>query len=88
MSKERERPVILKLSQFQFGSETSAGMVEFVVYTENGSKNRSGSYKDRSEAKEVKHFANKLLGERCVVHLLKLYYSKLPDDVRNDERFY
>ena len=30
---------MLKLSQFQFGTETSAGMVEFVVYTENGSKN-------------------------------------------------
>ena len=37
----------------------------------------------------MNHFANKLLGKRCVVYLLKLYYSKLPDDVRNgDERFY
>lgn len=60
---------LLKLSQFQFGIEDSK---EFVVYTENGAKNRSGSYKDHSEAKQVKHFANERLGERCVVYLLKL----------------
>ena len=41
-------------------------MVEFVVYTENGSKNGSGSYKDHSEAKQVKHFVNKSLGIRCI----------------------
>ena len=75
---------MLKLSQFQFGTER---IFEFVVYTENGSKNRSGSYKDRSEAKVVKHFANKRLGERCVVYLLKLYYSQLPEH-NGDERFY
>ena len=75
---------MLKLSQFQFGTER---MFEFVVYTENGSKNRSGSYKDCSEAKVVKHFANKTLGERCVLYLLKLYYSKLPEH-NGDERFY
>ena len=47
---------MLKLSQFQL--EVSAGMVESVVYTETGSRNRSGSYKDHSEAKQVKHFVN------------------------------
>ena len=57
------------------------------MYTENGAKNRSGSYKDQSEAKRVKHFSNKSLGERCVIYLLKLYISKLPDDISN-ERFY
>lgn len=72
------------MSQFQFGKE---GSKEFVVYTENGAKNRSGSYKDHSEAKQVKHFTNESLGERCVVYLLKLYISKLPDDIGN-ERFY
>ena len=27
----------------------------------------------------MKHFVNKLLGKRCIVYLLKLYYSELPD---------
>ena len=75
--REERKHDMLKLSQFRL--ETSAGMVESVVYTENGSRNWSGSYKGRSEAKQVKHFVNKSLGTRCSVYLLKLYYSKLPD---------
>ena len=75
---------MLKLSQIQFSTEVSASTKEYVMYTENGSKNRSRSYKDRSEAKEVKHFANTPLGERCVVFLLKLYYSKLPEDIEKN----
>ena len=59
---------MLKWSSFQFGIE---GSKQFVMYTENGAKNQSGSYKDHSEAKQVKHFANESLGERCVVYLLK-----------------
>ena len=27
----------------------------------------------------MKHFVNKSLGKRCIVYLLKLYYSELPD---------
>ena len=27
----------------------------------------------------MKHFVNKFMGKRCIVYLLKLYYSKLPD---------
>ena len=27
----------------------------------------------------MKHFVNKSLRKRCIVYLLKLYYSKLPD---------
>lgn len=34
----------LKVSQFDFGSDQDG---EFVVYTENGSKNHCGSYKDK-----------------------------------------
>lgn len=84
---------MLKLKQFKFGTEGSAcaeRKVDFVVYTENGSKNRSGSYKDRGEAKEVKHFANERLGERCAVYLLKLYFSKLSMDIveNGDEKLY
>ena len=51
-------------------------MVESVVYTEIGSRNRSGNYKD---CKQVKHFVNKSMGKRYIVYLLKLYYIKLPD---------
>ena len=35
----------LKISQFKFGFEDGK---EFLEYTENCSKNRSGSYKDKS----------------------------------------
>ena len=28
----------------------------------------------------MKHFVNKSLGKRCIVYLLKLYYSELPDE--------
>ena len=27
----------------------------------------------------MEHFVNKLLGKRCIVYSLKLYYSELPD---------
>ena len=31
----------------------------------------------------MKHFVNKSLGKRCIVYLLKLYYSELPDVERD-----
>ena len=69
----------LKFSQFSFG-EDSGG--EYVVYTENGSKNRSGSYKDKAcENKVVKHYADSELGEHCYVHILKFYFKKVPPKV-------
>ena len=39
----------LKLCQFEFGDD-------YVEYTENGSKNRSGSYKDKRQNKVVRHY--------------------------------
>ena len=75
----------LKLSQFQFASEEVEGkMLECVVYTENGSKNRSGSYKDKAANKVVCHYAEPALKERCYVFLLKKYFSVLPKEVVED----
>ena len=55
---------MVKLSHFKFGSEEIKGeKEEFVVYTENGSKNHSGSYK--SDNKVVTHYANRDLQKRC-----------------------
>ncbi len=72
----------LKLSQFKFVCEEVRGEErEYVVYTENGSKNRSGSCKDKTPNKVVRHFAEPDLGERCYVSLLKKYYSVLPKEV-------
>ena len=34
---------------------SSVRIGEFFLYTANGSKNRSGCYKDHSKAKQVKH---------------------------------
>ena len=68
---------LLKVAQFSFGYDDGG---EYVKYTENGSKNRSGSYKDSSgDNKIVKQYANKSLKERCYV---KLYIQKLPDQVK------
>ena len=72
----------LKISQFTFHSD---GELEYVIYIENGSKNRSGSYKEKADSnKVIKHFANPSLGNRCYVTLLKLYLSKLPPKILND----
>ena len=53
---------MLKLSQFTIHSEESG---EFVVYKENGSKNRSGTYKEKADSnKIVKHYADSTLGDK------------------------
>ena len=73
---------LLKLSQFTFGTDEGG---DYVVYTENGSKNRSGSYKDKpDDNKVVKHYADPTLGEKCYYLVLKLYFSKLPPNVLRD----
>ena len=48
----------LKLSLFSFGKE---GDREFLAYTGNGSKNRSGRYKGKAENKIIKHFSDSSL---------------------------
>ena len=63
----------LKISQFRFHSDEGG---DYVVYQENGSKNRSGSYKDRAENKIIKHYADLTLQEKCYVHVLKCYLSQ------------
>ena len=79
----------LKLSQFEFGDEKDANgeVTSYVVYSENGSKNRSGSYKDKTPNKIVKHYADPALKERYVF-LLRLYFSKLPPKAFEKDMFY
>ena len=73
---------MLKLSQFTIHSEESG---EFVVYKENGSKNRSGTYKEKADSnKIVKHYADSTLGDKCYVYILKLYFSKLSPTLFED----
>lgn len=72
----------LKLSQFTFGTDKGG---DFVVYTENGSKNGSGTYKDKpDDNKVIKHYADSSLGEKCYHRVLKLYFSKLPPKTLKD----
>ena len=80
----------LKLSQFVFGSipdpEVPGKSLEYVDYTEHGSKNRQGGSKQLNlENKQVCYYAQSQLGDHCHVALLKLYISKLPP---NTENFY
>ena len=72
----------LKLSQFSFEKE---GDREFLVYTENGSKNRCGSYKDKAENKIMKHFSDSSLGDKCYVSLLQTYLRRLSPKVKEKE---
>ena len=66
----------LKISQFTSGSDDEGN---YIIYTENGSKNRSGTYRDKPGSnKVIKHYANSTLGHRCFVSLVKLYLEKLP----------
>ncbi len=72
----------LKLSQFTFGVENKR---EYVEYTEFGSKNRSGSYKDNTDNKVIKHFSDPSSGNRCYVYLMKKYLDKLPTKAKEDD---
>ena len=62
----------LKISQFKFGFKDDR---EFIEYTENGSKNLSGSYKDKSGNKIVKHFADSY---QNASYSHKVQYIRLP----------
>ena len=75
----------LKLSQFEFGSDEGG---DYVVFVENGSKNRSGSYKDKAENKIIKQYAQPQLNERCYVNLLHCYMEKLPKVAFERDIFY
>ena len=70
-------------SQLDFGSDSASGKpFEFVDYTEHGSKNRPGGRKQLNlDNKIVQQYAQPASGERCHVHLLKVYLSKLPPAV-------
>ena len=55
-----------------------------MYYVENGSKNRSGSFKDKpDDNKVIKHYGNSTLGDtcRCYYHVLKFYFEKLSPTV-------
>ena len=60
------------------------------VYTENGSKNRSGCLNERSVVnKQVPIFAcSEANKERCHVHLLDLYISRMPQKAKDLDHFY
>ena len=80
----------LSLSQISFGQEEGKeGVVEFVEYTENSSKNRPGGNKQLNlENKVVRFYSQPSLGAHCHVFLLKLYISKLPQASIEKDLFY
>ncbi len=59
------------------------------VYTENSSKNRSGGLAQmRVSNKVVPIHAVPEAGSRCHVHVLNVYYSKLPPEASKRDNFY
>ena len=76
----------LRISQLMFGYEEN---MEYVEYTEFGSKNRPGGRKQLNLTnKSVRYYAQSTLGNRCHVMLLRLYLSKLPPAAVEHDNFY
>lgn len=74
----------MKISQFERLRDPDR-----YVYTENGSKNRSGGYRDlRVENKIVPIYANSEAGDRCHVKQLDVYLSKLLPNAQQLDIFY
>ena len=75
----------LKISQFEVKQvedpNDSSKMTKCVIYCEHGSKNHQGLvHQMYLENKNVSHFANESLGERCFVRLFEsvhLFFSYL-----------
>ena len=80
-------------SQLSFGSVPDpvdhCRLIEYVDYTEFGSKNRPGRRKQLNlDNKTVRQYAQHELGNRCHVYLLKLYISKLAPAAIDKDIFY
>ena len=59
------------------------------MYYENTSKNRNGTFKQlRVKSKVVPLFPCPEAGERCPVHILDKYISKLPTEAKDKDLFY
>ena len=74
----------LKISQFERFNNP-----ERYVYSEHGSKNRNGGfYQLDIENKNVEIYKNTTDSKRCLVSLLDLYFSKLPQSAKDKDIFY
>ena len=73
----------LKLSQLQRCAD------DRYIYYENVSKNRNGSFKQlHVKSKVVPVYACPEAGERCPVHILDQYISRLPEEAKEKDLFY
>ena len=62
---------------------------ERYLYTEHGSKNRNGGFFQLYVGnKSVEIHKNKDAGEQCLVYLLHLYLSKIPQRAKDKDIFY
>ena len=62
---------------------------DWYVYYENTSKNRNGSFRQlRVKNKVVPLYPCPEAGERCPVHILDKYISKLPSEAKEKNLFY
>ena len=60
-----------------------------MLNTENSSKNRSGGFAQlRISNKIAPIYASREVGNRCHVHVLDVYYSKLPPEAFKRDNFY
>ncbi len=74
----------LKLSQLDKCTSPSLH-----YYLENSSKNNPGGLANfKQEAKRVPIYSNSKAGDKCHIHILDLYFSKLPPDAWKKDYFY
>ena len=83
----------LCLSQLTFGKEQDPNnpneSVDYVEYTEFGSKNRPGGRKQLNLTnKSVRYYSQPSLGNCCHVQVLQFYISKLPQAAVEKDIFY
>ena len=75
--REGQEHHLLKRCQFSFGTNQGFnGKLCYIEYVENGSTNRSSSYKDNVD--NNKKYAGTSLGMKCHHSIIKEYFSKLP----------
>lgn len=75
---------LLKISLLVFGKVGE--VLEYVTYTEHGSKNRSGSYKEKRDNKVITHYGD--IGEKCYISSAKIPQQTSKVAFKNDKSYW
>lgn len=71
----------LKVDQFKRFPIEGYTVETHYTYVENGSKNYQGHLSECGQSNKVVHVYAELESDKCPVHILDTYFSKLPDNL-------